>query len=110
MSTTMNAPIRTELWPDPRPGHVSPDATDEKMQQIRELLFGDARRAYDARIALLEARIRELEMTLHRRLDTIQARLETLANETTVNRRATFEELARGVQDLGDRIRQIPRD
>jgi hypothetical protein len=86
------------------------DPADEKMQQVRELLFGDTRRVYDARIALLEARIRELEMTVHRRLDAIHARLETLATDAQSDRRNSFEELARGVQDLGDRIRRIPRE
>lgn len=102
----MNATSRTEL----RQGLDARDPADEKMEQIRELLFGDAQRTYDARIALLEARIRELEMTVHRRLDAIHARLETLAGESRAERQSTFEELARGVQDLGDRIRRIPRD
>lgn len=83
---------------------------DEKMEQIRDLLFGDFQRHSDARVALLEARIRELELTLHRRLDAIQARLEALAGESLAERRTSFDELARGIQDLGDRIRRIPRD
>jgi hypothetical protein len=86
------------------------DQPDEKMQQIRDLLFGDFQRHSDARIALLEARIRELELTLNRRLDAIQARLDALAGESLAERRTAFEELARGIQDLGERIRRIPRD
>ncbi len=86
------------------------DVADEKMDQIRDLLFGEFQRQNDQRMSQLEARIRELETDVHRRLDALQARLDAYAGESQAERRSAFDELARGVQDLGERIRQIPRE
>ena len=79
------------------------------MEQIRELLLGPHVRDTEARIAMLEARLKELETVLSQRLDALAARLEALAAEVHAARRNTFDELARGVADLGEHIRKISR-
>lgn len=86
------------------------EVTDEKMDQIRDLLFGEFQRQNEQRVNQLEARIRQLETDVQRRLDALQARLEALSGESQAERRSAFDELARGIHDLGERIRQIPRD
>jgi uncharacterized protein YPO0396 len=95
---------------DLRRASAPTDPNDEKMDQIRELLYGDHQRQIDARIAALEARTREMEMQLTRRLDAFQARLEALAGEVSAAERSSFEELARGIAELGERVRRIPRE
>ncbi len=95
---------------DLRAASTPRDAADEKMDQIRDLLFGEHQRQTEARIAQLEQRIRALEADMAHRLDALQARFDALAGETQTERRTAFDELARGVQELGERIRQIPRD
>ena len=87
----------------------SDQATDEKMDQVRELLFGDYQRRTDAHIGLLEDRIRELELSLHRRLDALQARIDALSAEIDANQRSALDEIANGMKELGDRVRRIPR-
>jgi len=72
------------------------DSTDAQMEQVRELLVGDIQRRADARLEALEARVREFE-----------ARLEALSAEQTASRRSAFDELARNVTELGERIRQL---
>jgi polyhydroxyalkanoate synthesis regulator phasin len=72
------------------------DSADAQMEQVRELLVGDLQRRADARVDALEGRVRELE-----------ARLEALNAEHTASRRSAFEELARGVAELGERIRNL---
>jgi archaellum component FlaC len=72
------------------------DSADAQMEQIRELLVGDVQRRADARLEALEARVRDLE-----------ARLEALSTEQTASRRSAFEELARGVAELGERIKNL---
>ena len=72
------------------------DSADAQMEQIRELLVGDLQRRADARLEALEARVRDLE-----------ARLEALSTEQTASRRSAFEELAKGVAELGERIRNL---
>jgi archaellum component FlaC len=72
------------------------DSTDAQMEQIRELLVGDIQRRAHARLEALEARVRDLV-----------ARLEALSAEQTASRRSAFDELARNVTELGERIRQL---
>lgn len=101
----MSAFLKHEL----RNGSLLRDATDDKMEQIRELLFGEFKRDSDARLALVEARVRELEAGIHRKLDAIQSRLEQLSVEMKSDRNASFEELSHSVVDLAERIRRIGR-
>lgn len=82
----------------------------DKMQQIRDLLFGEFKRDNDARLALIEARVRELEAGLHRKLDAIQARLDALAGEVTDERRRSFDTLAQSLAELGDKVRRIGQE
>ena len=103
----MNATSLAEL----RNGAAGRDATDDaRMDQIRELLFGDFKRENDARMALLEARVREIEQALHRRVDLLQTRLDALVGETGAQRRQAHEELSRGLVELSDRIRRLNQD
>lgn len=80
------------------------------MHQIRELLFGEFKRDSDARLALIEARVRELEQGLHRKLDAIQARLDTLGADVSADRRRSLDQLASSIDELGDKIRRIGLD
>ena len=80
---------------------------DDKMDQVRELLFGELQRQSEARMALMEARIRELELGLIRRLDGIEQRVEQIAGKVDADHRAAFDELARGIADLGERVRRF---
>ena len=85
------------------------DIADEKMEQVRELLVGDFLRANEGRIASLEARVRDLETDVGRRLDALHTRMEALAGELTGERRASFDELARNLSELGEKVRNISR-
>lgn len=80
---------------------------DEKMDQVRELLFGEYQRQSEARFALLEARMRELELGLQRRLEEMENRLEQIAGKSDAEQRAAFDELARGISELGERVRRM---
>ncbi|MEZ5842329.1 MAG: hypothetical protein R3D27_01180 [Hyphomicrobiaceae bacterium] len=88
----------------------SANVPDEKMDQVRELLFGDFARQSEGRLQVLETRVRELELSVHRRLDALQARLEALGAEIDANQRSSFEEIARGIDELGQRVRRVNRD
>lgn len=99
----MNAPTRSDLRSDISAGRMP----DEKMDQIRDLLFGDFERQYEARIALLEDRIRELELSLHRRLDALQARLEAMSAQSDASQQQAVDEIGRGMLELGERIRRF---
>ena len=98
----MNATSYSEF----RNGIVQAAQSDDKMDQVRELLFGEYQRQCEARLALMEARIRELELGFHRRLDTLESRVEGMAGKVDADQRAAFDELARGIADLGERVRR----
>jgi hypothetical protein len=76
------------------------EPTDDQMQQIRELLVGEAMRRSTLRADQLEA-----QMT--RRFDALSAQIEALATNLSADRRAAFDELAHGVVELGERIRNL---
>jgi len=101
----MNATSIEEL----RSGLAAREGSDETMDQVRELLFGDASRRLEVRIAAMEVRQRETERMLGQRLDALAARVEALGGEVGAERRSGFEALARSVSELGDEIRRISR-
>lgn len=93
-----------------RSAHPTRDMQDEKMEQIRELLVGDILRQTEVRLSNLEARQKDFEITVGSRLAALHARLEALSGEIGAEHRAAFDDLAKCVVDLGDRIRRIGRD
>ena len=101
----MNVTTPAELWA----GSGARSLSDEKMDQVRDLLFGDFRRQSDMQLAAMDARLRELEAVLSRRLADLEARLEALSSRSTEERRGAFEELSHNVSELGQRIREIAR-
>ena len=102
----MNATSLSEL----RNGAAPTEATDDKLEQIRDLLYGEFKREHEARLKLLEAQVKELEAGLHRKLDAIQTRIEAMAGENAAERRTSFDELSRSIFELGDRIRRISHE
>lgn len=99
----MNATSLSELRGSGR------DLPDEKMDQIRELLVGDSVRRVEARLTMMEARVSDLEVSISRQLDALEARIEAFAGSSEGERRANFEALARSVGELGEQIRRISR-
>lgn len=90
--------------------NASSMAADEKMEQVREILFGDQQRRTEAYLALLEERIRTLETSVHRRLDALQARIDAIAAEVDASQRSSLDEIAKGMQELSERVRRIPHE
>jgi hypothetical protein len=91
-------------------GSAAAEPFDDKMHQIRELLFGESKRESDARIALVEARVREMEQSLHRRLDAIQSSIEALARDVASDRKRSIDQLASSISELGEKVRRIGAD
>jgi len=91
-------------------GAAAGEPLEDKMHQIRELLFGETKRENDARLAALEARVREFEQSMHRRLEALQASIDTLAREVGNERKRSLEQLASSIGELGDKVRRISAD
>jgi hypothetical protein len=100
----MNAPSLEEIR-----AAVGHDPHDHKMEQVRELLIGDAVRRLEARVATLDARLSEVEIGILRQLDALESRIEVLACAVEDDRRTAFEALAKTISDLGEHVRTISR-
>ncbi len=94
---------------DVRNSPLTPEPGDDRMEQVRDLLFGEFARVSNARIAALEARQKELEGALAARLDAIHARLDALGAQVDAAHRSAFEELSLGLGELADRIRHMSK-
>ncbi len=101
----MNAPLLSDIRHS-----AGRELTDEKMDQVRELLLGDVLRRLEARIAYLEARLGDVELGISRQLDAVEARIEGLTGAAEGDRRSAFEALASSVAALSDNIRRINRE
>ena len=99
--------MSTSPFGDYRNGTAAAEPFEDKMQQVRDLLFGEFKRDSDARLALIEARVRELEQGMHRKLDAIQASLDRLAGDVAADRRRSFEMLSQSIAELGDKVRRM---
>lgn len=102
-SSTQGVQADTNATPEPASNEASSDA---KMEQIRQLLLGDHVLSAD-RLAALESRQDHFEKTVLHRLDLISQRLDALSRDVLSDRRAAFDELARSMQELSQRIRGI---
>ena len=100
----MNAPSLSEIR-----NVAGRELTDEKMDQVREILVGDSVRRMEARLTFLESRVNEFEVSIGRQLDALEARIEALAGASEGERRSAFEALANSVAGLGEQIRRISR-
>ena len=100
----MNAPSLTDIR-----NVAGRELTDEKMEQVREILVGDSVRRMEARLTFLESRVNEFEVGIGRQLDALEARIEALAGTAEGERRSAFEALASSVAGLSEQIRRISR-
>lgn len=101
----MNANSPPDMWASSAARMLA----DEKMEQVRELLFGEYRRQSELQLAAMDARLREMEAVLSRRIGELEVKVEALAGRSIEDRRGAFEELSRSVTELGQRIRDIAR-
>lgn len=101
----MNVTTPTDVWA----GVGSRTLADEKMEQVRDLLIGDYKRQCDVQLAAMDARLRELETVMMRRLSDLEARMEALSTRCGEQQRTAFDELSRGLADLGRRVREAAR-
>jgi phage host-nuclease inhibitor protein Gam len=85
------------------------DAGDPKMDQIRELLFGDVARENDARLAALEARVQALENSFADQVSSLTRRIEIMTQESNARRREAFEDVARGVLAFAEGVQAAAR-
>jgi hypothetical protein len=71
---------------------------DTSMERIRDLLFGEMRRQWDARLQTLETRLQMLE-----------DKVDALRHESRTDREEHLAALAQGIDELGLHVRRLNR-
>lgn len=72
--------------------------TEDQLDQVRDLLFGEMRHKWDARLSALETR-----------LETLENKLDALAHQLTDDRRREMSTIAEGIDELGRHVRRLTR-
>jgi hypothetical protein len=91
---------------DPDTEAASPDA-NAVIEQVRELLFGDHRRAADAAQKSLEDRLAALTATLEARFGDLERRFEEMKTDSDAARGHHAEALGASLVELGEKIRTL---
>jgi len=77
------------------------------IEQVRELLFGEHRRASDAAMKTMEDRLAALTATLEARFGDLERRFEELKHEAVDSHVRHSEALGASLVELGERIRSL---
>lgn len=101
----MNATSLTEL----RQTMAQPAGQDQRMEQVRQLLIGDAMQDLEARLSAVETSLRELDTGVAAKLEAISARIDTLSGEMESTRRSAFEQLSKSLLELSEQVRGISK-
>ncbi len=71
---------------------------DDSLDRIRDLLFGDLRRSWEARLQTLETRLQMLE-----------DKLDAVRHDHRTDSQEQLAALAQGIDDLGQYVRRLTR-
>jgi hypothetical protein len=77
------------------------------VEQVRELLFGDHRRATESALKTLEDRLAALTATIEARFADLERRLAESRSETEHVRDAHVESIGAAISELGERIKSL---
>lgn len=77
------------------------------VEQVRELLFGDHRRATEGSLKSLEDRLAALTATIEARFADLERRLSESRNEADHARDGRVEAVGAALVELGDRIKSL---
>ena len=94
----------------PAPEAAAPLDAAAVIEQVRELLFGDHRRATEGAMKGLEDRLAALTATLEARFSDFERRLHEVKSEAAQAHVSGVEGIGAAIAELGDRIKGlIPR-
>lgn len=82
-------------------------AKDDPIDQVRELLFGSAKRQTDDNIRHVEARLDEMRAEMLDRISVLEARIVEFARETESDRAATVGAIGVAISQLGATIQSM---
>jgi predicted metal-dependent TIM-barrel fold hydrolase len=91
------------------PAHAHANGSDPAgvIDQVRELLFGEAKRSTEHGLGALEARIGALTATMEERFSEVESRLAELARDTERAQATAIDEIGSAISQLGATIRNM---
>ncbi len=87
----------------PLPGSAPP-ATDREIEQIRNLIFGDAQRSNAERLSALDTRVTGIDEQLSRHVVELNQQIAQLAESTRYSSRAILREIGQSIAALGEQL------
>lgn len=82
-------------------------AAPDPMEQVRELLFGETRRANDHHLRSIEDRIEAMRADFMERLAALESRLVDLARETEQSQAASIDAIGGAIAQLGAAVQNM---
>jgi hypothetical protein len=77
----------------------------DPMEQMRELLFGAAKRETERQLSVIDGRLAEMRSEYLAHVETLESLLAELARETEKNRSDSILAIGSAISELGDRIK-----
>jgi hypothetical protein len=85
-------------------------AARDPMEQVRELLFGEAKRTTQDHMLAMEGRIEAMRADFLERLAALENRLVDLARETERNQTASVDAIGGAIAQLGASIQNMSKN
>jgi len=77
------------------------------INQVRELLFGEAKRGTEASLSALDAKVDALAVSMRERFSEVESRLADLARETERAQASAIDDIGNAIAQLGASIRNM---
>jgi len=79
----------------------------DPMDQVRELLFGEARRTTEQNFNALDSKLEAMRADFLARLSVLESRLADLARDTETNRAASVDAIGAAISQLGATVQNL---
>ena len=105
-SETAQGPL-LQVAPEPAP--AQPNGADPAgvINQVRELLFGETKRASEASVSTLDAKVDALAASMRERFAEVESRMAELARDTERAQATAIDEIGSAIAQLGASIRNM---
>ena len=77
------------------------------INQVRELLFGDANRSFDTRTGQLDAKIDRLAAEMNERFNMVERRISELQAQTEERHLSAIADIGDAIMQLGTAVRSM---
>jgi hypothetical protein len=91
----------------PAPAHSNGADPAGVINQVRELLFGETKRASEASLNALDARVGALAAAMNEKFAEVESRLADLARESERAQAAAIDDIGSAIASLGASIRNM---